>query len=196
VAVTGESLWIRIGGKVRRLADRVTHSTHRQAACLRMSTAGRPARVVFVCYGNICRSPYAEARLKQSLVTLPQFTILVESAGLYGPGRPANRQGAERARLRGLDLSRHRSRLVDEIAPCRGAGDLVLVMTHQQHTAICGHPGTRSARVELLGDSDPTDPPSREIEAPSGQSDEVFARVSSQIDRSIDGLCRLWGAQG
>ncbi len=66
--------------------------------------------VVFVCKGNICRSPFAKLYFKK---LLPNVNIL--SAGLLptvGRGSPA--PAVEAAASRQVDLSRHRSRLLNE----------------------------------------------------------------------------------
>ena len=60
---TGRSVYHAL----RRLPERVRHRARRRAALARQSVAGRPQRVLILCYGNICRSPYAEARLRRLL---------------------------------------------------------------------------------------------------------------------------------
>jgi len=70
--------------------------------------------VVFICYGNICRSPYAAARLRHMLATSGVTGVEVDSAGFVAPGRPADRQAAAIARERGTELGAHWSRLVGE----------------------------------------------------------------------------------
>ncbi len=70
-------------------------------------------RVLFVCSGNICRSPLAEvvARTYAASVDLP---IEVGSAGSLGiVGRPASRKMSRAASALGLDLTAHRSRALD-----------------------------------------------------------------------------------
>jgi protein-tyrosine phosphatase len=72
-------------------------------------------KVLFVCMGNICRSPTA-AGVFGSLVTAEGLGDLVEidSAGTldYHTGEPADRRARDAARRRGIDLSAHRARAV------------------------------------------------------------------------------------
>ena len=84
--------------------------------------------ILTVCVGNICRSPVAEALLKDRL---PGRKIW--SAGLHAlVGQPADAVASEVARQHGLDLSAHRAQQVAGWM-CSHA-DLVLVMeaSHQQ----------------------------------------------------------------
>ena len=81
--------------------------------------AGARQRLLLVCYGNICRSPMAEALLRRALerAGLGQ-SYVVRSAGVGAlPGTPAARGALEAARNAGLDLSSHRARrLTPEMA--------------------------------------------------------------------------------
>jgi protein-tyrosine phosphatase len=74
--------------------------------------AGTRKRIVVVCYGNICRSPTAEALLKQTLrQTGLERAYAVRSAGVGAqPGTPVPKHALEVARANGLDLSTHRAR--------------------------------------------------------------------------------------
>jgi protein-tyrosine phosphatase len=67
-----------------------------------------PIRVLFVCLGNICRSPLAEAVFRH-LVRERGWTdrFEIDSAGTSGwhRGSPPDRRSAETARRRGIDLA-------------------------------------------------------------------------------------------
>src|SRR5690348_3285869 len=90
----------------RRLA-RALHPYRRRAAVERL-TRLRPVKSVLVmCYGNICRSPYAAAVLSQ-LVRNQSLGVTVTQGGFFGPNRPANDRGRSVAEGRGIDLEAHR----------------------------------------------------------------------------------------
>ena len=75
----------------------------------------RQVSVLFVCLGNICRSPTAHAVFQQLVddENLNEF-IKIDSAGTgdWHIGCPPDRRSSEAARERGYDLSDLRARLV------------------------------------------------------------------------------------
>ncbi|HZP40438.1 MAG TPA: ATP-grasp domain-containing protein [Candidatus Binatia bacterium] len=83
---------------------------------------GRARYVLFVCKGNICRSPFAAAWARTVLAP----DVRVASAG-YHPraGRAAPREAVEAAREHGIELAAHRSTVVD--AELLRAADAVFV---------------------------------------------------------------------
>ena len=81
-----------------------------------------------LCTGNICRSPAAEALLRQRL-RRGGVIARVQSAGLLNGGNPASEHSVDLLRERGLDLSTHRSQtLTPELL--RGAS-LILGMARE-----------------------------------------------------------------
>lgn len=72
--------------------------------------------VLFVCLGNICRSPTAEGvfrKLHRELA--PQLALHMDSAGThaYHIGEAPDPRSQAAARLRGVDISTHRCRQVE-----------------------------------------------------------------------------------
>lgn len=132
------------------------------------------SRLVFVCRGNICRSPYAG--LRASLLGIRAVSFGLEAAD----GAPANPAASRNALLRGADLSVHRSARLetDRLAD----GDLVLVFEPAQIAEVRGRLGNRTA-VGLLGIwARPRRP---YIQDPYGRSDRYFQQCFAVIDASI-----------
>nr|WP_214652258.1 low molecular weight protein-tyrosine-phosphatase [Novosphingobium jiangmenense] len=68
---------------------------------------------MFVCLGNICRSPLAEAALRaQSVAAGVAMTIDSAGTGDWHVGRPPDPRAQETARRHGLDISSYRARQV------------------------------------------------------------------------------------
>lgn len=83
--------------------------------------------VLFVCTGNICRSPLAEGLLRHWLERDLVTGVEVSSAGTYAnDGAPASEHGVTVARECGFDTSRHRARLLHKVILEKA--DLILAM--------------------------------------------------------------------
>ncbi len=70
-------------------------------------------RVLFVCMGNICRSPTAEGVFRRLLAETPlDLEVVVDSAGTHGyhVGKPPDPRASNAAARRGIDLSSLRGR--------------------------------------------------------------------------------------
>ncbi|HKY97391.1 MAG TPA: low molecular weight protein arginine phosphatase [Gemmatimonadaceae bacterium] len=105
-------------------------------------------KILFVCSGNTCRSPLAEAIARKLIAAAGRTDLEVSSAGTSAwDGSPASDGALLVGMERGLDLSEHRSRLLTpEII--QGA-DLVLAMSPSHLSRIKDlSPG---ANAHLLG---------------------------------------------
>ncbi len=92
--------------------------------------------VLFVCSGNICRSPLAAALLEKKLRALGIDDVFVESAGTMDlEGRGASRWSLEVGAENALDLSHHVSRQVNR--SMLEDADIVVAMTkaHAEYIA-------------------------------------------------------------
>jgi low molecular weight protein-tyrosine phosphatase len=82
--------------------------------------------VLFVCTGNLCRSPSAELLLRQRISEVGPSDVIVESAGTLGTTQKVPAELQQEAARHGLDLSDHQSRRVDPATIARA--DLVIGM--------------------------------------------------------------------
>jgi protein-tyrosine-phosphatase len=69
--------------------------------------------IVFVCTGNMCRSPMAEGLLRAALPPEWEGEVTVSSAGTHAwDGQPASSLSVKVMNEKGFDISKHRARLV------------------------------------------------------------------------------------
>jgi protein-tyrosine phosphatase len=111
-----------------------------------------PLRILFVCLGNICRSPTAEGVFRHlAAESAPDLRVEVDSAGTsdYHIGAPPDARSQLAANRRGIDLSGLRAR---QIGPADFARfDLILAMDRQNlRTLQAIRPAGSKAPVKLF----------------------------------------------
>jgi low molecular weight protein-tyrosine phosphatase len=146
-------------------------------------------RILFVCMGNICRSPTAEGvfRMVVSRVAT-DVDIEIDSAGThdYHVGQAPDRRAQEAARRRGIDLSRQRARLVTRADFDRF--DLILAMDRQNLGTLRSlAPAERRERIRLVMDYAPA-AHAREVPDPYYGGATGFEEVLDLLEEAADGL--------
>lgn len=147
-------------------------------------------RVLFVCMGNICRSPVAEGVFQRMLEGAGLADkVYVDSAGThsYHAGAPPDARSQATAFRRGVDLRGIRARRVTVTDFTEF--DYVLAMDRDnfEHLlALCGEPELRR-RIQLLMDYAP-DLPEREVPDPYYGGPNGFERVMDLIEVAAEGL--------
>jgi protein-tyrosine phosphatase len=169
VAVNGNS-W-----KVLREGVLTAADVQLQACCL----------IVFVCTGNTCRSPLAEALCKKMLAerlgcapdALPEHGFIVLSAGLAAL---AGAGAALEARQLGADLSGHASRpLTTKLV---AQADYLIVMTQSHQAALAAQFPGIGPRPRLLSACD------EDLPDPIGCEQQVYQACAQQIVRDLQTL--------
>ncbi len=153
--------------------------------------------VLFVCMGNICRSPMAEGVMAQRLrLAGLADAVSVDSAGTeaYHVGEPPDRRACATAAARGIDISLLRARQVR--ADDFSTFDLVLAMDGDNLDALRRRmPAAPRAHLARLLEYAPggaeLDVPDPYYGGPDG-----FERVLDLIESGIDGLLRQWRRGG
>jgi len=108
-------------------------------------------RILFVCLGNICRSPTAEGVVRAIAAReFPELAIEIDSAGTadYHVGEPPDRRTVSAARRRGYDLASLRARRV--LAEDFRRFDYVLAMDEANLVELEERAGASAAEVALF----------------------------------------------
>jgi protein-tyrosine phosphatase len=148
-------------------------------------------RILFVCLGNICRSPTAEAVLRGLAAReAPELTLIVDSCGTanYHPGSPPDRRSQAVARKRAYDLSELRARQLREAD--FASFDLILAMdrSNLQELRERAPVGARE-RIHLFLDYAP-EQALREVPDPYYGGPSGFEDVLDLIEAGARGLLR------
>jgi protein-tyrosine phosphatase len=148
-------------------------------------------QVLFVCMGNICRSPTAEGvfRAKVAQAGL-QDRVKIDSAGThnYHPGSPPDERSQRHALARGYDLSKLRARQIQPADYERF--DLILAMDWDNLALLQADcPAALSGKLKLfMGYADPALALGEVVPDPYHSRAEGFEQVLNLIEAASDGL--------
>lgn len=146
-------------------------------------------RLMFVCMGNICRSPLSWAMANKLARDRGWSSLLkLESAGTHAYHRnaPADLRSQMSARALGLDLSQHRARLLDDTDWLNF--DLILAHDERNLADIKAQaPAAVHPRIRLLMDFAP-DAGYREVPDPYSGDHSDFILAAQLIKQGVEGL--------
>lgn len=174
-----QGVWDGGRGRLRRRLAKTPQiqNRHRRRAIASLRTA---TRILFVCKGNICRSPLAEAYVRAKLPAKMQ----VDSSGYYPrAGRGSPSPAIQAAKRLELDLETHRSQIVDEQRMRRA--DIVFVFDDENYCELKARFPAHRHKLFLLGafaDGDVY------IQDPYGSCADEFDRVFCRIQTALDEL--------
>src|SRR6185295_14018071 len=144
--------------------------------------------VLFVCTGNICRSPMAEGLFRHAVAGRGDYRVV--SAGLGAiDGQPPSAYAVQAMHELDIDISQQRSRMLT--AQLVRDADFIFGMTHSHVDSVMLLYPQMSEKVFLLREFDETlDPFEKDISDPIGGSYEVYTNCRDQIEQGIASILR------
>lgn len=170
--------------RARRFVPGKQRAATATARSLVGSVAAQPGKlqILFVCQGNICRSPYAAAVLHE----IVGDRMVVTSAGMMPrPGRTVPELFQSRANQEGINLAAHRSKWLDR--DTAAAASLIVLFDRVNQAAIADRYPDLTTPTILLGELTGIG----EIEDPIDGDAVVAASAYAQIRDGVAQLASL-----
>jgi protein-tyrosine phosphatase len=146
-------------------------------------------RILFVCMGNICRSPTAEGVMRHLLEReglAGEIEIDSAGTGAWHAGSPPDRRATAAAQARGIALEGAARQIREEDF---ATFDLLLCADAENVAALraIAPPGTED-RIRLLRSFDPAGDGDLDVPDPYYGGDQGFENVLDQVDAACRGL--------
>jgi protein-tyrosine phosphatase len=168
-------------GRLRRLKSDVLDALNGRPAVI--GAGERELGVLFVCYGNSCRSPLAHGIFRAKLAEAGLLgRVVVDSAGTYAgdPGAPPDPRARTVARKHGITIGDLRSRRFEPSDFDRFERILVLDRRNREAVLAQARDDDERARVRLLRDAE------GEVVDPVFGTLDDFERAYAEIDEACD----------
>ena len=145
--------------------------------------------VLFVCTGNICRSPMAEGLFRHATKGRGEYRVLSAGVGAVD-GLPPSENAVRALREIGIDISQQRSRMLS--ADVVRQADFIFGMTHSHVDAVLLLYPQAAEKTFLLREFDETlDSFENDIPDPIGGSVEVYQNCRDQIEQGIASMLKF-----
>jgi protein-tyrosine phosphatase len=141
-------------------------------------------RILVICTANICRSPYAEAKLKQLLPNkvIDSAGVATEKSRLQHS--PADPMAVNVAQALGFELDEHRAKQITQ--EMVDNADLILAMERNQIEVLCEMIPTARSKAFLFGHWIGLST----IDDPYRKDESAFRQAFANIDKAAESWLR------
>ena len=145
--------------------------------------------ILFLCTGNVCRSPMAEGLFRHAVKGRGEFRVVSAGIGAMN-GEPPTHHSVQAMREIGIDISHQRSRSLT--AELVRSADLILGMTHSHTDTVALLYPSAAEKTFLLREFDETlEPYEKDISDPIGSPYEIYVECRDQIEQGIVTLLKF-----
>jgi glycine hydroxymethyltransferase len=145
--------------------------------------------ILFICTGNVCRSPMAEALFRHAVRGRGEFRVVSAGIGAVD-GQPPTPHSVRAMRELGVDISGQRSRMLT--GDLVRAADIILGMTHGHVDTVALMYPKLAEKTFLLREFDETlEPYEKDISDPIGSPYEIYEECRDQIEQGIASLLKF-----
>ena len=145
--------------------------------------------ILFICTGNVCRSPMAEALFRRAVTGRGEFRALSAGIGAMD-GQPPTAHSVRAMRELGVDIAAQRSRMLT--AELVRSADLILGMTHSHVDTVALLYPAAAEKTFLLREFDETlENYEKDISDPIGSPYPIYTDCRDQIEQGIVTLIKF-----
>lgn len=152
-----------------------------------MNNNKKPTNILFVCIGNICRSPFAHGLFTKLVYQSGYEGFYAESAGLLAlPGNSATYLAQKVAAEYGVDLAEHKAKPISR--ELVDGSDLILIMEKPQKDTLIENFPEATDKTFLIRRFARFGSQSRGIADPYGLQYEAYRFCFLDIEDAVSGL--------
>ena len=145
-------------------------------------------RIIFVCSGNICRSPLAAGMAKAKLEVAQVPSVVISAGTLNINGQSAAPNAIEAGKLVGIDITAHRSQGVS--LPLMAMADHIVVMAPRHENALVDLDPNLEEKIVRMWAYGEHPEKLDQIVDPVGQDLEAFVQCRKRLDICLDAWIR------